>query len=112
QGAVMVHVITHKPIRLRRLRGRGFQSWMSIDHPDSGVKPHVRDPPQADLATRAGYIFDQPFDRIPGIATFIDVARAFLVWYLRTHILELTLGHPSATHVLVGKDVAFRRKER
>lgn len=80
---------------------------MSIDEPRGSVKTRIGDPPHAHAAVVIGNIFDQPVDGVPGIGGLVEILGPGLHHLVRTHVLILSLGHPTAAHVLINEDVAF-----
>ena len=79
---------------------------MRIDHPRTGIKSGIGNPRHPHFAVVVRNIFDQPLDRVPGIATLIDFAGFATIPQLWPHFHEFPLGHPSPPNVLIDKNVA------
>ena len=99
--------IVKEEIRNWRLRRNGHQSGVVIGQCRGAVETGVRNPPHPDLAIVVGHIFQQPFDRVVSVAAFIDCFD--VVWIVAgnvgTHVVVLSLGHPTAPNILMHKNV-------
>ena len=105
QRAVVMPVVAHEPVHQRRLRRRGLEGRVGIDHAGRRVEARVRNSPLADAAVVARHIFHEPIDRVPRVAGFVDVAGAPLVGDVRPNVDEFAFRHPAAAHILRHEDV-------
>ena len=72
----------------------------------SGIKTGIGNAEYAYVAVVVGHVFQQPIDRIIGVAGFINFGSFFVgVKWANVHILSLT--HPTAAYILGHHDVAF-----
>ena len=107
EGALVKEVI-EKPIGNRRLRRDGFERGVGIDHAGGAIETGIADAPEADLAVVAGNIFDEPLDGVMGVGAFVNALSSRS--RLRPDVLEGSLGHIAAAHVLINEDIAFFKK--
>src|SRR5262245_16454145 len=104
----MVPVIANEPVAYWSLRRSSLDRRVGLDDAHRCVKARIGNAPHANPTIVIGYVFEQPLDRIMGVAAFVDFAR-LLVWNERAVVDKLPLRHPPAAHVLVDKDVALAR---
>ena len=112
ERAVVVPVVAGEPVGDRRLRRRGLERGVGVDHAGGRVEPGVRDAPHADPAVVVGHVLEQPVDRVERVGALVDVGGAGLLRPVRPHVDELALRHPAPAHVLVDHDVALGAEER
>src|SRR5262249_2498250 len=104
----MVPVIANEPVANRSLGRSSLERRVSFDDAHRCVKARIGYAPHPDSAVVIGNVLEQPFDRIIGVAAFIDIA-GLLIWNERAVVDKFPLRHPSAAHVLVDKDVTLAR---
>ena len=85
---------------------------MGVDHGGGGEEAWLGDAPDADLASVAGDVFDEPIDGVVGVGAFVGVLRGFLDGLLRTGDGDIAFTHVAAADVLVDEDEFFAGEER
>src|ERR1044072_6193472 len=83
---------------------------MTIYPGDRGVESGIRYSPNTDTPVVVGNVFDQPINRVVGVAGLVDLI-SFLVRNVWAHVLVHALAHVAPAHVLVNEDVAFAREQ-
>ena len=78
QGAVVVGVVAHEPVRDGSLRRDGLERRVGVDHPGGRIETGIRDSPHPDLAVVVRDVLDEPVDGVVRVAAFVDVVRPFL----------------------------------
>ena len=109
EGAVVVDVIAHEPVRDRRLRRRRFQGGVRVDHAHRGVETGIGNAEHPDISIVVRNVFDQPINRVPGVGVFVRVLRA-LIRVERTHVDVFALRTKAPAHVLRDEDETVGRQ--
>ncbi len=107
--AVMVYVITHKPVGNRRLRGNCFKRRMCIYGAHGSVKTRIWYSPDAYIPIVVWDVIYEPLDRIIGVAALINIRWTLLIGNVRSHIYKFAFGHKPTPHILKYKNkLVFR----
>ena len=90
KGSVVMPIVADEPIADGRLRRRGFERRMGVDHAAGSIEAGIRHAPLSRPTVVARDVFDQPINRVVGIAGLVDIAaRAAEKMRLRLDQVEL-----------------------
>src|SRR6185369_17648687 len=108
--AIVMEVVTDEPISNWCLRRNCLYGGVSVDHSRRRVEARIGDSPNANFTVVPWYVLHQPIDRVVGIRGFVDILRALLVRYVRTHVDEIAFRHHSSPNVLIYEYVERSRE--
>ena len=106
ESAVVMEVVPDEPVRDRGLRRDRLERRVGTRQGRRRVETRIRHAQDSDPAVVVRDVLDQPLDRVPRIAAFVDVLGPLFVRIVWAHIHELALAHVAAADVLEGQYVA------
>ena len=106
EGAVVVPVVADEHVRGGRLRGRGRERRVRVDHAHHRLPARVGDAPLPDPAVVALHVGEHPLDGVVVVGALVGGGGSLRRGRQRPDHLEVALGHELSAHVLEDEDVA------